>query len=171
MSASIRSAALALVLAAISFVAAAAQDDTKKTADDKKESPAESKRVYRNVTPEKLETVLKDLNIEYKKVKGKEAGITFYDYEKGGFKIRLHNYKGKDLWIDAHFNEQLTLEQVNNWNVRAKFSRAVKLKGEKETVSLESQLDCLGGVSDGIIRQFVERFDGELTQFSKFLTK
>ena len=60
---------------------------------------------------------------------------------------------------------------VNEWNVQAKFSRAVRLKGDKGVVSLESQLDCIGGVTDAIIRQFINRFDGEMQQFTKFAKK
>jgi hypothetical protein len=47
----------------------------------------------------------------------------------------------------------------------------VQLKGEKDTISLEAQLDCVGGVTDNIIRQFIQRFDGEVAQFNKFITK
>lgn len=152
-----------------------AQDDVKKNTDPKpevkKEAPGNDKLVFRIVTPEKLEGILTALKIDFTKEKGKTAGIDFYDYTKGDYRIRLHNYQGKDLWVDAQFSDKLTLDDVNKWNVRAKFSRAVMLKGDKEIVSLESQLDCLGGVTDSIIRQFIERFDGELAQFKKYVTK
>lgn len=131
----------------------------------------DAKKVYRNVTPEKLEAILADLKIKFQKVKGKEEGITFYDFERNKYKIRLHNYQGKDLWIDAHFSDKVTLDEINQWNIRAKFSRAVLLKGDENPVSLESQLDCVGGTTDIIVRQFIERFDGEIAQFVKFLSK
>src|SRR4051794_25189351 len=128
--------------------------------------------VYHEVTTEKLEAILKKLDIDFKKVKGKEEGIHFYDFERNKYKVRLHNYQGKDLWIDAHFSDKADLAEVNQWNVRAKFSRAVLLKGEDPPgLSLESQLDCVGGTSDAIIRQFILRFDGEIAQFVKFLSK
>ncbi len=163
-----------LVFLATSFAQDAQKKDVPKPdtpVETKKATPSDSKKVYRLVAPEKLEAILKDMKITYDKTKGKEDGIAFYDYEKAGQKIRLHNYQGKDLWIDAQSTDKMTLDDVNKWNVRAKFSRAVKLKGDKESVSLEAQLDCIGGVTDGIIRQFIERFDGELAQFSKFITK
>ncbi len=129
-------------------------------------------KVYRNVSNEKLEGILKDMDITYKKSPGKKEGVFFYDYDRNNFKIRLHNYNGKDLWIDALFNDKTNLEEINKWNVRAKFSRAVFLKeGEKETISLESQVDCVGGITDGMIRQFVNRFDGEIRDFVKFISK
>src|SRR5262249_27497819 len=132
----------------------------------------ESAKVYRNVTPEKLEAILADLKIKFQKVKGKEEGVAFYDFERNKYKIRLHNYQGKDLWIDAHFSDKVNLAEINQWNIRAKFSRAVLLKGDDNpSVSLEAQLDCVGGTADILIRQFIERFDGEIVQFVKFLSK
>src|SRR5262245_18099401 len=174
MNACIRVARIGMMAAA--FLAAStgpAQDRSKKEGahEDKKAAPADDKQVYRNVAPEKLEAILKSLKSDYKKVKGKSEGIWFYDFERNDYKIRLHNYQGNDLWIDAHFNDKLALEEVNNWNIRAKFSRAVQLTSGKQTVSLEAQIDCVGGVTEGIIRQFIQRFDGELTQFSQCLSK
>jgi hypothetical protein len=172
MSVLVRFAGPALLLAACSLPASA-QEETKKEApsDAKQTAPGDGKKVYRNVSSEKLEAILKDMKLDFKKTKGKADGIWFYDFEKNDYKIRLHNYQGNDLWIDAHFNDKLLPVDVNNWNIRAKFSRAVQLKEGRQAVSLEAQLDCVGGVSDGIIRQFVNRFDGELAQFSKFLSK
>jgi hypothetical protein len=131
----------------------------------------QQEKVYRNISSEHLERILSDLNLSYKKTSGTKEGVHFYDYEKNNFKIRLHNYNGKDLWIDALFNK-IAPEEANRWNIRAKFSRAVLVKDkERETTSLENQIDCLGGVTDGMIRQFINRFDGEVSDFSKFITK
>jgi hypothetical protein len=128
--------------------------------------------VFRRVTPEKLESLLKELNITFEKKAGKGEGVFYYDYVRNEFKIRLYNYNGKDLWVDAHFNDKMALEEINKWNIRAKFSRAVLIKNEnKETVSLESQIDCLGGITDNIIKQYINRFDNELVEFRKFQTK
>lgn len=96
-------------------------------------------KVYRNVTADKLESILKDLKITFQKIKGKDEGILFYDFERNNFKIRLHNYHGKDLWIDAHFTDKLKLDEINRWNIQAKFSRAVLLTGtDRSTVSVEA---------------------------------
>jgi hypothetical protein len=128
--------------------------------------------VATSMPPEKLEPILDKLEIKYKKTAGKKDGIYFYDFRRGGLSVRLHNYDGQDLWIDSTFTEPLALEDVNKWNVRAKFSRAVLIPGdEKVTVSLEAQLDCVGGVTDAMVRQFIRRFDGELAQFSAYAKK
>ena len=131
----------------------------------------DDKKIVHNVTAERIEAILKELSVDYKKSAGKSEGIQFYDFERNNYKIRLHNYQGKDLWIDAFFSDALSAEEVNQWNSRAKFSRAVQLKGDKQAVSLEAQLDCMGGVNDLIVRQFIRRFDGEVLQFVKFLAK
>jgi hypothetical protein len=129
-------------------------------------------KVYRHVSSDKLEGILKDLSIAPKKTADKQEGVFFYEFERSNYKIRLHNYNGKDLWIDTVFGDQGTLKLVNGWNVQAKFSRAVLLKaGNTSSISLESQIDCLGGVTDGMVRQFINRFDGEIKQFAKYLGK
>jgi hypothetical protein len=128
--------------------------------------------VYRNVSVEKLEGILEEMKIDFNKVEGKSKGIWFYDFERNNFKVRLHNYQGHDLWIDVVFTDKISLKEVNGWNVRAKFSRAVQVKNDdRVTTSLESQLDCEGGVTDGMIRQFIVRFDGEIKSFVQYLTK
>lgn len=133
---------------------------------------AQDVKIYRDISPQKIERIFEELNLAFKKSSGKKEGVHFYDYERNNFKIRLHNYNGKDLWIDALFNEKITPAEVNGWNRKAKFSRAVLLKeGDKETISLESQLDCLGGVTDPIVKQFINRFDNELADFVKYLSK
>ena len=128
--------------------------------------------VYRNVSTQKLESLLEDMKIDFNKTEGKSKGIWFYDFERNNFKVRLHNYQGRDLWLDVHFTDKMSLPEINEWNVRAKFSRAVQIKsGDKQSTSLESQIDCEGGVTDGMIRQFILRFDGEIKSFVQFLTK
>jgi len=126
--------------------------------------------VYRSVSSEKLESILKELEITYKKAPGKKDDIFSYDFERKGTKIRLYNYGGEDLWIESDFTEKANLEEVNRWNMRAKFSRAVLVKdGDSATISLESQVDCTLGITDGMMRQFVQRFDGEIQAFANFL--
>ncbi|MFO0865382.1 MAG: hypothetical protein U0744_12155 [Gemmataceae bacterium] len=146
-----------LLLAGIVAFSAAAEDGAK---------------AYRNVSGERVESVLKSMKIDFAKSAGKKEGIFFYDFEAESIKVRLHNYEGKDLWLDAHFSDKLDLEEINKWNVKARATRAVLLgSGEKATVSLEAQLDCDAGASDAIVRQFVTRYEKELKDFVKFISK
>jgi hypothetical protein len=55
----------------------------------------DDKKIVHNVTTERVEAILKDLGIEYKKSAGKTEGIQFYDFERNNYKIRLHNYQGR----------------------------------------------------------------------------
>jgi hypothetical protein len=141
--------------------------------------PAMAQAIYKNVSSATLERILGELNIKYQKSFGKDKqgkelpGVHFYHYtNKAGFQVRLHNYNGKDLWIEALFTDVLPLEEVNRWNARAKFSRCVQLNNNnKITTSLEYQVDCLGGVTDAIVRQFIVRFDTEIRDFADFAKK
>jgi hypothetical protein len=128
--------------------------------------------VYRNVSSDKLESILKELEITYKKNAGAKDGIFTYDFERNDAKIRLYNYGGDDLWIETDFTQKASLEEVNRWNMRAKFSRAVLVKEEAgATISLEAQIDCTLGITLGMVRQFVRRFDDEIQAFAKFMKK
>lgn len=123
--------------------------------------------IYTKVTSDKLEAILKDLKIDYKKVEIK-GGIVAYDYESNNHKLRLANFGGDDLMIDAHF-KKLKLEDVNQYNLKRSFIRCVaySMNGVEYT-SLESNLECVGGVSDGIIRHFIASFDEEVKLFTKY---
>ena len=128
--------------------------------------------VYHSVTSEKLESLLRDLAISYQKAPGKKDKVFTYEFERKGCKVRLYNYGGEDLWIESDFAEKASLEEVNRWNMRAKFSRAVFVKnGASASISLEGQVDCSLGITDGMIRQFVQRFDAEIEAFVNFLKK
>jgi hypothetical protein len=128
--------------------------------------------VYRHVASDKLEAVLKDLSVVYQKSAGKKDGIFIYDYESKGVRVRLFNYGGEDLWIESDYTEKATLDVANRWNMRAKFSRAVLVKeGATATISLEAQIDCTLGITQGMMREFIRRFDGEIQAFGEFLKK
>jgi hypothetical protein len=128
-------------------------------------------KVYRGLPSKELESTLKDLKIAFKKAPGNKEGTFFYDFERNNFKIRLYNYNGGDLWIDAVF-PKVDLKDINRWNQDAKFSRAVLFKdGDGQSTSLENQLDCRGGVTLGMVRQFIRRFENEVQAFAKSLPK
>jgi hypothetical protein len=133
-------------------------------------SAQETKEVVtRTVSNDLLEKVLADLNISHQKTAGKTSNTFFYNYERNNFKIRLGNHGGQVLWLSAAF-PKVPLEQINTWNVRAKFSRAVLYReGGSDTSLVEAQLDCRGGMTAGIVRQFLKRFDNEVSDFSSFL--
>ncbi len=128
-------------------------------------------KVYRSVTNEGLEKILQGLQLKYEKAERKEKegnSIAFFEFKRGEHTYRLINY-GNDLWIECTSDKAMKAEDVNRWNAEAKFSRLVLMKQkDKTTLSLESQLDCLGGVTDVMIRQYLIRFDDEMRKFVKF---
>ena len=106
---------------------------------DKKDNKA---TVYRNVSTQKLEGILEDLKIDFNKTEGKSKGIWFYDFERNNFKVRLHSYQGRDLWVDVVFTDKISLKEINAWNVRAKFSRAVQVKTDDRVTTPSNSRGC-----------------------------
>ena len=162
-------ATLGALVASLALLSSGVAQEEKDPPKEKGKPPS---KVQRIVASAKLESILDGMKIKYAKTAGKNEGVHYYDYERNNFKVRLHNYQGRDLWLDVHFTEKMSLAEVNEWNIRAKFSRAVQIKNaDKQSTSLESQIDCEGGITDGMIRQFILRFDGEIKEFVQFLTK
>ena len=128
--------------------------------------------VVTKVTSDRLEKILKGMEIPFKKVAGKEADTFSFEFERDTFKVRLHNFKGEDLMLEAAF-KAIPPADVNKYNFNRKFIRLVLYQPQKgkSYTALETNLDCQGGVSDRIIRYFIETFDGELIEFAKFIAK
>src|SRR5438105_436416 len=104
-------------------------------------------KVYRTVSNDTVEKLLQGLDIKYQKAerKDKDASTMYFDFTRGDHSFRLYNY-GSDLWIETTIDKKMKAEDINRWNAEAKFSRLVLIEQkDKTTVSLESQLDCLGG--------------------------
>ena len=124
-------------------------------------------RIYTKLAADKLEAILKGLNIDFKKAEVK-GGVVAYDFESNKHKLRLLSFGGDDLMIDAHF-KKLPLADVNQYNLNRKFISCVAYNMDgNEYTALEANLDCVGGVSDSIVRHFLRAFDEEVKEFSKF---
>lgn len=93
-----------------------------------------------------------------------------YDFKRKSFTMRLYHFDGKDIMLDAVF-PVMPLERVNDWNIKAKFSRATLQKDARGLfITLESNLDLLGGVTEGTLKQFVLSFDDEVRLFAKYVS-
>lgn len=129
-------------------------------------------KVYRSVTDMTVERILQSLEVKYEKEerKNKDAPpIMMFDFKRGDNSFRLYNYQN-DLWIECIYDRKMKLEDVNRWNAEAKFSRLVVIdQKDKTSLSLEAQLDCLGGMTDATIKQYINRFDEEAKKFAKFM--
>ena len=128
-------------------------------------------KVYRTVSNDTVEQILQGMQIKFKKEerKGKDGTVMLYEYHSGVNTFRLYNYQS-DLWLESTYERAMKFEDVNRWNAQAKFSRIVVIEAEKgkTTLSLESQLDCAGGVTDAVVRQYINRFDEEAKKLAKF---
>ena len=74
--------------------------------------------------------------------------------------------------IDCTWNGAAPLAKLNQWNLKRHYVRAVLYDNNgKPYVALESNLDCLGGVSESIIRHFITIFDNDVRDFDAHLKK
>jgi hypothetical protein len=129
---------------------------------------AEEDKIVKSLSPEESEAFLKKFEIDFKKVEAKIAGVNLYDFKRKNFSMRFHNFEGKDIMLDALF-PALPLERVNEWNTKAKFTRATLQRDTKGVfVTLESNLDLIGGVTEGGLRQFFANFEDDARLFAKF---
>ena len=127
-------------------------------------------KVYRTVSNDAVEKILQSLELKYQKAerKDKDSTTMYFDFTRGGQPFRLYNY-GNDLWIECTFEKKMMAADINRWNAEAKFSRLVLIEQKDKTIlSLEAQLDCLGGVTDAVIKHYINRFDEEAKKFAKF---
>jgi hypothetical protein len=128
---------------------------------------ARAQEVFKEISSQRLEDLLSNMNIQYKKNAGNK-GTTWYDYKTKGQEVRLWNFNGKDLMIDI-FLPKVDWQVINNWNGNAKFSRARLNKDPKtgtESTVIESNLDVVGGVTEDTIRHFIRSFDIELANWA-----
>jgi hypothetical protein len=126
--------------------------------------------VLAEVSNEKIENILKTQGTSFNK-KLNNAGVMMFDFEMNGHSMRLYNFGGKDLMIDTHF-KKISLEDVNQYNLNRKFIRAVNYKGKDvEYTALECNLDCEGGVTEGIIRNFINSFGEDAVHFTEYRKK
>jgi hypothetical protein len=132
-------------------------------------APAGDEALYTKVADEKIEAILSDLKIEFKKLEQKDRPVTQFEFVANNHRLRLTSFGGTDLMIDAQF-KKLPLETVNAYNLKRKFIRAVAydIRGTEFT-SLESNLDCVGGISDSILRYFIRAFGDEVKEFTTFV--
>jgi hypothetical protein len=129
---------------------------------------------FRKVTPQVLEQILKEMKISFNKIKV-QPGVSTYIFTRNNQPIALHSFEGgEDLMIDRQWLGKGDLAKINDWNVKRFFVRAVAyppMGGKPAAIALESNLDCAGGVSESIIRNFINAFDDEVRRFDEYLKK
>lgn len=128
-------------------------------------------KVFQALSTDHLEALLKDMGIQYQKSFAFPLGTLDYRFMRNNVALRIHYSGGQDIWIDAHFLP-IPIEEANRWNRQTRLSRAVLVSsGGVDSVSLDAQLACTGGVTEGMIRQFVSAFEKEARSFAAFRQK
>jgi hypothetical protein len=131
---------------------------------------AGAQEVFKEISSQRLEDLLRGMNIQYTKGTG-DKGVTWYDYKSKSMKLRLWNFSGKDLMVDI-FLPKVEWDVINKWNGDAKFSRARinKSKDGKESTVIEWNLDLAGGVTEETIKHFILSFDVEVAKWANAST-
>lgn len=127
-------------------------------------------KAFKEISVEQTEAVLKSIGYEFRKFDGKKPeDPVLFDFKRGAYEIRLYWFQGKDLMLDSVFRA-VPLERLNEWNTRAKFSRACLQKDAKGNfATLESNFDVSGGVAENAVKQYLLAFEAELKSFDRFL--
>ena len=118
------------------------------------------------VTNDNIENALKTEGLAYTK-KANKDGIMMFDFALNDHHLRLYNFGGKDLMIDTHY-KKISLENVNGFNLKRKFIRVVNFTGKTDYTSLECNLDCEAGVTEGMIRHWINAFGSDAQLFADF---
>jgi Putative bacterial sensory transduction regulator len=129
-------------------------------------------KIFRDLSPDNVESVLKEMGIKFKKTQPPKYPKDFdFDFERNNYDIRLTLRNGQLVWISAFF-PALPLAKVNEWNQKAKFSRAVHDSiGGRDYAVVEYQIDAKGGVTNNMLKQLIRRFDDEVSRFDQFQRK
>jgi hypothetical protein len=132
---------------------------------------AQSKeRIYRELDSDQIAGVLKDLGVKYKMTQpAKTDKVYDFEFERNSYNIRMKLSQGKLVGLAAFF-PKAKIEKINEWNQKAKFSRAVlNTVDGRDYAVIDSHLNAGGGVTVNMLRQFVRRFDDEVARFDNFL--
>ncbi|HZZ77629.1 MAG TPA: hypothetical protein VFE62_03865 [Gemmataceae bacterium] len=126
--------------------------------------------VLTEVTDKQIESILKTEGIDFTK-KTNPSGVTMFDFAVKHHKLRMYNFGGKDLMIDAHF-KKLPATAANSYNLSRKYIRVVNYKGKDvEYTALECNLDCEGGVTEGAVRVWIRAFAEDVEHFATYTKK
>ncbi len=122
-----------------------------------------------NVSDAVIEKVLRSLNTQFQR-STLSGGGSRYSFTLDGLKLRIDNYGNHDIMVAASF-PKANLDQLNQFNMRNKFIRAVSYSHNtpNQYTALESNLDCAVGVSEEMIRYFITAYVQDAKNFVKFL--
>lgn len=126
------------------------------------ESGAQGPRRFDRLTGDSFESALKDIGTRYQR-----EGNVFFLNVLPNAKTKIEIYEPLQAAVGFHTFPGITLTQVNDWNIKAVFSRAVHLGNDNPPgARLESDFDCDGGFDTRGVTRFLERYTKSLRDFS-----
>src|SRR5215475_10939248 len=84
---------------------------------------AQDDKVFKELTPEAAEKLLKEQKIEFAKSSSKKGDEHYYDFTRNNFKIRLTLVSPKELMLDCVFRG-MPIDKVNQYNTITRVARA-----------------------------------------------
>jgi hypothetical protein len=134
--------------------------------------PALAQGVRTRITPEEMEALLKAGSYRYERVE--EKGEVYFRLRLAGLRALLllldcreGGCQSLQLYAGFSTDNPPSLERVNEWNRKKRFSRAY-LDEEGHPV-LEADLNLAGGVADRSIRVFLDLFEESLRAFAAWI--
>ncbi len=133
--------------------------------------PALAQGVRTRITPEEMEALLKAGSYRYERVE--EKGEVYFRLRLAGLRALLFlldcregGCQSLQLYAGFSTDNPPSLERVNEWNGKKRFSRAYL---DEEGDVLEADLNLAGGVADGAIRVFLDLFEESLRAFAAWI--
>ena len=122
----------------------------------------ESAPVVTNLTLDDLESLVRGMGLSPTREKANAVR-----FKLAGYTTFLLS-KGPDIQLYAWFDNKVSLEKINDWNRKQRFTRAYKDK-DGDAV-LECDLDLEGGVTLENVKAFIDFYRNMLPRFANHLT-
>jgi hypothetical protein len=121
------------------------------------------------VSPKEMTKLLGSMGFEVKEQKALESDQHALKFELSGYTVVMFLANGNtDAQLYVGFSdEQVTPQQMNEWNKAHRFSRAY-VDGDGNPI-LETDIDFTGGVSEDNIKAWVRLFRDLLTSYVDYL--
>lgn len=121
------------------------------------------------VSPKEMTKLLGSMGFEVKETKSLESDQHALKFELSGYTVVMFLANGNtDAQLYVGFSdEQVTPQQMNEWNKAHRFSRAY-VDGDGNPI-LETDIDFTGGVSEDNIKAWVRLFRDLLVSYVDYL--
>jgi Putative bacterial sensory transduction regulator len=124
--------------------------------------------VFKTISPQQIEQVLRELGFEFEKQPPKGGGkLQSWRFMISGYPVLLLS-DGTDMQLYAGYEAKVSLSRINEWNRGKRWGRAY-ITQDNKGVALESDLDFEGGVSLNGIKESIKLYRALLEEFARFI--